>query len=91
MVTLDDVKGYIKVDSEDDDMFILQLIEISQIYIDSLVGEEYKDNEKYVRLAYLLQLLIISDMYDNRSLSVNTRGMNKIAHSILDKLSNYTI
>lgn len=91
MVTLNEVKNYLKVDDVEDDDFILQLIEISQIYIDSMVGEDYKADPKLERLADLLQLLIISDMYDNRSLSVNTSGMNKIAHSILDKLSNYAM
>lgn len=91
MVTLEQAKNYTRVDDNNDDDLILQLIEISQIYIDGLVGEEYKVEQNYVRLAELLQLLIISDMYDNRSLVVDTKGMNKIAHSILDKLSNYTI
>lgn len=91
MTTLEQAKNYMRVDCMDDDEFILQLIEISQIYIDSLVGEDYKNDSKYIRLADLLQLLIMSDMYDNRSLVVNTGDMNKIAHSILDKLSNYTV
>ncbi|MDA3732114.1 head-tail connector protein [Niameybacter massiliensis] len=91
MVTLEQAKNYTKVDGDDDDNLILQLIEISQIYIDGLVGEGYKVEQNYVRLADLLQLLIISDMYDNRSLVVNSKDMNKIAHGILDKLSNYTV
>lgn len=91
MTTLEQAKNYMRVDCMDDDEFILQLIEISQIYIDSLVGEDYKKDSNYIRLADLLQLLIMSDMYDSRSLVVNTGDMNKIAHSILDKLSNYTV
>lgn len=89
MLILNDVKNYLKVDSPDDDEFILQLIEVSEIYIDSLVGTGYKSDSKAVRLANLLQLLIISNMYDNRSLTVDEGSMNKIAHSILDKLSNF--
>lgn len=89
MILLNDVKSYLKVDDCEDDEFILQLIEVSEIYIDSLVGTGYKSDSKAVRLANLLQLLIISHMYDTRSLTVGEGAMNKIAHSILDKLSNF--
>lgn len=88
MVKLEQAKSYIKVDFPDEDEFIEQLIEISEIYIDSLVGDAYKSDSKKVKLAALLQLLVIKDMYENRTLEANTTSLNKIAHSILDKLSN---
>lgn len=90
MLVIDEVKNYLKVDTPDDDDFISQLIELSEIYIDSLVGTGYKSDNKAVKLANLLQLLIISHMYDSRTLTADECAMNKIAHSILDKLSNFT-
>lgn len=86
--TLEQAKDYIKV--ADDDLFITTLVETSQIYIDSMVGELYKTDLKAVKLADLLQLKLISDMYDNRSTEVpqNTK-QDRIVTSILDKLSNY--
>ena len=88
VTTLDDVKGYLKIDCEDDDLFLLQLLDVSELYIDSMVGEGYKTDHKAVRLADILQLLIISSLYETRSLEVKEASINKIAHSILDKLSN---
>ena len=44
------VKNYLRIDSNDEDNFLNTLIEISQIYIDSMVGENYKSNEKALKL-----------------------------------------
>ena len=87
---LNEVQNYLKNDDDYDIDFIKELIETSQIYIDSMVGEAYKVDEKAVKLAILLQKKLISDMYDNRYTEVasNTK-QDKIVTSILDKLSNY--
>lgn len=91
MVTLENAKQYLRVDFNDDDDFITQLIYMAQIYIDSLVGEDYKNDTQALMLSELLQLMVISSMYDNRTLEANNISINKIAHSILDKLSNCTM
>lgn len=88
MVTLEQAKQYLRVDFNEDDDFITQLIYMAEIYIDSLVGEDYKNDTQALMLSELLQLMIISSMYDNRTLEANNISINKIAHSILDKLSN---
>ena len=91
MVTLPQVKGYLKIEFDEDDIFINQLIETSETYIDSMVGEAYKTDTKAVKLADLLQLKLISDMYEQRGTEVqNNTKQDRIAASILDKLSNYT-
>lgn len=89
-MTIDEIKNYIRVDSDFDDSYINELIEVSQIYIDSMVGVEYKTDEKAVKLSGLLQKKLISDMYDQRNTEIasNTKK-DIIVTSILDKLSNY--
>lgn len=88
MTSLENVKEYLRVDYEDEDLYINSLIEISEIYIDSMVGDSYKRDEKSLRLAKLLQLRLISDMYEQRSTQVQTNTkQDKIVTSILDKLS----
>lgn len=89
MLTLDEIKVYLRVDNSEDDEWLLELIEISQIYIDSMVGKAYKGDENAVRLSSLLQRYLIQTMYEERSINVpsNTKE-NRIVSSILDKLSN---
>ena len=84
------VQDYLKVDDDYDVQLLNELIEVSLIYIDSMVGEAYKLDEKAVKLATLLQKKLVADMYDNRSTEIasNTK-QDKIVTSILDKLSNY--
>lgn len=91
-LTLADAKEYIKEDSDDEQVckYITELIEISQIYIESCVGKAYQLDEKAVKLATLLQKKLIADMYEQRGTEIpsNTK-QDKITQSILDKLSNY--
>lgn len=90
MITLEQVKNYLRIDYEDEDNYLNNLIGISLIYIDSMVGEKYKENEKLIKLADLLQFKIISDMYEERSTFVqNSVKTDRITNSILDKLSNF--
>ncbi|NFD29661.1 phage gp6-like head-tail connector protein [Clostridium botulinum] len=86
---LQEIKDYIRVDDESDG-FPEELMEISQIYIDFMVGEGYKQDEKMVKLASLLQRKLCADMYENRSTEVpQSSKQDRITTSILDKLSNY--
>lgn len=85
------VKAYLRVDFADDDIYIADLIVVSEIYIDSCVGEEYKANEKAMKLAEILQLKLIKDMYDNRGTEIPSNSKKDIiVTTILDKLSNFS-
>lgn len=87
---LDEIKLYLRVDSDYEDDYITSLIEISGLYIDSMVGSAYKTDEKAVKLSTLLQKKLIADIYDHRGTEIpsNTKK-DIIVTSILDKLSNY--
>ncbi len=88
-MTVEEIKDYIIVYDESDS-FPEELMEISQIYIDSMVGEGYKQDEKMIKLASLLQRKLCADMYENRSTEVpQSVKQDRITASILDKLSNY--
>lgn len=90
-VTLEQAKTHLRVDCNDDDNYITSLLDISLIYIDNMAGESYKVDPKAVKLADLLQLKLISDIYENRGTEIpqNTK-QDRISMSILDKLSTYT-
>jgi len=89
---LEDIKSYLHIDYEDDDVYLNELIEVSQIYIDSMVTADYKVDEKAVKLATLLQKKLCSDLYENRGTEIasNTKK-DIIVISILDKLSLYEV
>lgn len=90
MITLKQTKNYLRIDYDDEDTYLDSLIEVSLIYIDSMVGESYKEDEKAAKLAELLQLKLVSDMYEQRSTEIqNNMKIDRITNSILDKLSNY--
>lgn len=91
-MTLETVKNYLRIDFIDDDALLTTLIEAAQIYIDSCVGESYKSDVKLVKLAELLQLKIISDLYENRSTEIgNSTKKDITVTTILDKLSNFEV
>lgn len=91
-MTLDEVKSYLRIDTDVEDNFLNELIDSSQIYIESCTGEGYKSNENAAKLASLLQKKLISDLYENRSTTVPDKTkQDKIVTTILDKLSSYEV
>ena len=90
-MTLDEVKSYLRIDYEEDDIFLSSLIEVSEEYIDSCVGTAYKTDEKAIKLANLLKKKLIADMFENRGTEIsNSTRKDTIVTTILDKLSNYS-
>lgn len=84
MVDLKKVKEYLKIDYDDSDEELNNLIDISGIYIDEMVGTKYKSNDKLVKLADIAKLNIIQNLYDNKNTDFRT---NKIVNSILNRLA----
>lgn len=90
MIDLKKAKEYARIDYDTEDDFINELIIISSLYIDGMVGIKYKDHGDGLELAKILQLKLIRDMYETRSTFVpNSVKTDRITNSILDKLSNY--
>lgn len=97
-ISLKAAREYLRVDFDDDNEYIMELIEISEAYIDGCVGTDYKKKENYAseeeyakgcRIATLLQKKIIKDMYDIRGTTVsNNTKQDTITKTILDKLAN---
>lgn len=91
-MTLEEAKKYLRIDDSYEDVFIQELITTSEDYIDSMVGEGYKANDKAKNLAKLLQYKLIADMYENRLSEIaNNTKEDRIITSILDKLSNFEV
>lgn len=87
-MTLEEVKTYLRIEYEEDDELLSNLIEVSENYIDSCVGSAYKNDEKAIKLANLLQKKLIADMFENRGTEIsNSTKRDIMVTSILDKLS----
>lgn len=84
------VKNYLKIDDcpIEEDMYIQELIDATELYIDIACGEEYKVDSKLVRLANLVQYKLISDLFDNRGSIENVKS-DRIVETIFMKLSNF--
>ena len=67
MVTLQEVKQYLRIDFEDDDTLLLSLISTAkQLVMDvgRMDEERFSENEDVVRTA---MLYTVSDLYENRN------------------------
>lgn len=88
-VEIDKVKSYLRVDFEEDDLYIQDLIVVSEIYIEFCVGTAYLKDEKGLKIAELLQLKLIKDMYDVRGTEIPSNSKkDTIVTTMLDVLSN---
>lgn len=87
---LDFIKLYLKIDGNDEDEYIQDLLEVSEIYIDAMVGVFYKSYPDAVKLGSLLQRKLIHDMHEIRGTEIPSgTKTDRVVVSILDKLSNY--
>lgn len=87
-VTLDEFKSYANIDYNDDDTIIQNLIDETRIYIDSMVGEDYKKDEKLIKLSNFLLKKLVYTEYDNKGSEVNNNTKtDRYTNSILDKLA----
>lgn len=90
MVSLEEMKQYLRIDYSDDDELITSLIQQAQIYIDSCCNINYKLHTDKVNLANLLIKKMVSDQYDNRGLYLDSKknGYDRMSSTILELLSN---
>ena len=79
------VKQHLKVDYDDDDSYLLLLIGAACEYIDDAVdAPALNDPKNAVRLRLLL-LVIVTDMYEHRSMSFEPAG--KVQYTIRSVIS----
>jgi uncharacterized phage protein (predicted DNA packaging) len=74
IVTLAEVKEYLKVDTDIDDALIAIQIEVAEEYLKNATGKEFTDDNK---LAKLYCFMLVENMYELRSLMV--MGNEKIS------------
>ena len=90
-MTLDDVKNYIKVDSDitDDDVLIQSLMTAAQEYIVNQTGKQYKSDDEVWNLTIKL---LVSHWYDNRQLNpAKTGNLAEYPHSVTALITHISL
>lgn len=88
-MTLEEIKNYLRIEHNEEDIYLENLIEESLIYIDSCVGEGYKNDLKGIKLCNILQKKLIADLYENRGTTIQIQkfSYDNITKTILSKLA----
>lgn len=63
MLTLQEVKNYLRVDFENDDALLTSLMVAADEYLKASVGASYDAESERAKI---LSLIVVSDMYSNR-------------------------
>lgn len=88
-VTLSAVKDYCRVDGNESDTILTAILQAAKSYIKSYTGltdEEINDKEDLT----IALLVLCSDMFDNRQVTVQNANENKVVSTILSMHSvNY--
>lgn len=63
ILTLEETKGFLKVDYEDEDIFIEGLIQASQQYLKNATGKEFDTTNE---LAKLYCMVLVNEWFKNR-------------------------
>ena len=77
-MTLDDVKAYLRIDEDADDMVLEIMMQATEQYIRDAVGFYEKENPK-IKMLYWL---VISDFYENRVLTVKESDKQRLSHVV---------
>lgn len=79
---------YLRVYDDEEADFIESLMTTAKIYIESMCGTDYQKDEKALILEDILIKKLVTDMYENRSTTIEG-DRDIIVSSIIHKLSLY--
>ena len=84
MITLEQVKNVLRIDTDEDDTYLALAIKAAEEYITAAIGQ-YPESAR----ADILALFLVSNMYENRTFTVMANNEEKqyIIRSMLTQLS----
>ena len=87
MMTLAEMKSYLKVDYNDDDNEITLMMNVAREYITDAIGE----CDETIARVQLLMRVIVGELYENRSMTFDMNSTNQkvqyVIRSIINQLS----
>jgi len=86
LITLEETKQYLRVETDEDDALITSLINAAETYLTNATGNTFDDTN---HLARLFCLVLVTDWYENRGLTVGKVGpeIRPVINSLLAQLS----
>lgn len=83
-ITYQDVADYIRLSevTEDDQNTLNTLINVSKAFISNYTGQSINDLDNFQDFVIVV-LILCQDMYDNRTLYVDSSNLNKVVDTIL--------
>jgi uncharacterized phage protein (predicted DNA packaging) len=83
MLTLEQVKEFMKIETSDEDAFLSSLISVSKTFI---VNATHPNADETTELFMLAQRFIILHWYENREIIGSSNGMNYHFEAILQQI-----
>lgn len=83
MPTLEEAKIYLRIDHDTEDTLILSLLDAADGYLQGAVGKDYPKEDARAKT---LALLVVSDLYEQRSLNGSTK-VSANTRRLVDDLS----
>jgi len=71
MITLDEVKSYLRISFNDDDALLTMLISVADEYLKGAISPKYNSTSERAKM---LSLIVVSDLYENREMSQKVSG-----------------
>lgn len=81
-IKVEDIADYLRIDelTEGDEQMLNNLLGIAKTYIESYTGQTELDNyQDFV----IVVLVLVQDMYDNRTMYVDSTNLNTVVETIL--------
>jgi len=82
-VSIENIKNYLRINTNSDDVIIDAILVASKSYLISYTGltVEVLDTKEDITIALMV---LCSDLYENRAMTVQNDKVNKVVQSILD-------
>lgn len=84
-ITAQDVADYIRISelTQDDTNTLNTLLTVAKVYVGEYTGRSIQDLDNYKDIIIVV-LILCQDMYDNRTLYVDSSNLNRVVESILN-------
>lgn len=82
MLTLAEVKSFLRIDFDDDDGMLESLMKVADEYLTGAIGKTYN---KEAERAKLLALIVVQDLYDSRGM------IEKVSGTVRKLISDFTL